>query len=191
MSKKLKIEYHSQHDESIEEEWREKSCAIVCMKMVLNFYGLNSVSITDLIKEGVLIGGYKDGNWHHDILCRIFRNHGFHAYNEEFRSVKVDLDNERFSASKFEEKLSCQGLEKIAGEIENNRPVLVSVTENFGANKWPHVIVINGYEGEIDDLKGFYINDPDSRHHDVIDRFVSMEDFKKYWRKFAIFTYQN
>lgn len=186
----LKAPYFAQNDQSIDPNNHLNSCGILCVAMLLAFYQNHKPNIMDLIDEGILIGGYKDGMWHHEALVRILRNHGINAYAEEFRSVSVDLQKQSFDKNQNQEKLIENGIEKISQEIENGNPVIVSMKEGFGGNNQSHLVLVVGHKKDGKNLAGLYVHDPDFRSQKGTEnRLVSISDFKNFWRNFAIFSY--
>ncbi len=181
---KLNIPFISQSDVSIPNEWKDKSCAIACLKMCLDFYKKEIPSLSDLIKEGEITGGYISGiGWKHEGLVRIAHNYGVPAYPQEFRSVKVNLSDKSFSSSEFENDLVKIGLQRIKDSINNNVPVIVAFLPGFGSVANYHDLVVIGFEEE----NGFIVHDPsDSDPKEAV--FVPEDVFLKFWRKFAIFV---
>lgn len=182
---KLNIPFYSQYSEDIENVWQTKACAIVCIKMVLNYFGIKTET-KDLIKEGFLISkelekrnrahdGYTEQyGWGHELLVIILRNKGAISYRQEFKNA----DN---SGGLLE-----FGINKIISNIKKGLPVLVSLAKDINNPKTSgHMVVVSG----IDEEKGFYINDPEAKTEvDGKDKFVDISDFKKSWKKLAIFV---
>jgi hypothetical protein len=187
----LLVPYFSQNDETVPVEWHDRACGVTCLAMALAYYDLEKTKISDLINEGLLIGGYVEGlGWQHECLVRIFRNKGIHSYAEEFRAVDVDLANKKFSAGTFEPQLIQGGIEKITYELDKRRPVIVSMHPHFRENKVGHLVILVGYEGNPTDPSGFHFHDPDSRFSAGNDLYVDRQHFNMYWRKFAVFSRQ-
>jgi len=184
---KLEVPYLSQHHDVKDTTWQNKSCGIVCVKMILDFLRTNKsetyVPVDDVISEGISIGGYKqDIGWSHEALVRLFRNRGINAYRQEFVTKRKE----------HEEKLIQDGLVKIATSIGDEKlPVIVSVEEGFDENKFSHLIVLTGFEmseEKSEKFEGFYCHDPDAREGKKAHVFVETAKFLKYWRKFVIFV---
>jgi len=195
---KLDIPYHSQFDEITVPEWKERGCAIACLKMCFDFLEPNKTpSVTDLFAEGQIIiedminkGLLKLENinahgWPHDVVTLIAHNHGITSYREEFRSIDVDIKNKTFSQNINEAGiLKDKGIQKIRETLENKKPVIVSVMRKNG----PHQIVVVGFEDNLGTTTGFYINDPDNRTGEKQGIFMSLSEFSDSWKKFAIFV---
>jgi hypothetical protein len=195
---KLNIPFYSQYSNSIEKEWQSRSCAVLCLKMLFDFYGIKT-EIANLIKEGLIISndlaqkgklfsGYtKEHGWGHDLLVILLNNHNLLSYRQDFRSMKIDLENKIFLKSEFE--FIDQGVKKIEKQIESKKPVIVSVAKNIeNKRKTGHVILITGFEKKRE-IVGFYFNDPEMKNEsEGKDVFVNINDFKKVWKKLAIFV---
>ena len=183
---KLSVPYYSQFDAIKIPEWKERGCAVTCLKMCLDFAKPDAIpSIDDLIKEGEIINGYTPNiGWRHEGLVRLAHNHGIPAYPEEFRSVEVNLSDKTFSKSKFEKDLIDKGVLRIRDSIDRSVPAIVSISTNLGF----HQIVIIGYEDNVGEVSGFFVHDPDNRTGEKKEVFVTLTDFLKQWRNFAIFV---
>ena len=184
----LPVPYYSQNAESVDSDWRNRACGISCISMVMAYHQLDDVSIMPLINEGLNIGGYCANGWFHESLVRIMRNHGLHAYAEEYKCVTIGKDRGVFHENVLQPKMIESGILKIIKQIDLDRPVIVSVDEKFRDNKFKHIVVIVGYKTSVNKITGFYINDPDDRESPGSNIFISIDRFKDYWRKFAIFA---
>ncbi|MFA6797269.1 MAG: C39 family peptidase [Candidatus Paceibacterota bacterium] len=178
---KIDIPYYSQYSEKIEKDWQSKSCSITCLQMVLDFYG-KKVEAMNLIEEGLKIsevlkekGKEKDGytrefGWGHELLVSLLKNNGVLAYRQDFKNFN------------FEKEYFELGLEKIKQNILDKKPVIVSVLRDI--KKYGHMFIISGIEIDEENMKSFYINDPEN----IDNKNISIEDFKKVWRRLAIFV---
>lgn len=189
---KLSVPYYSQHRDVEDPDWQIKSCAIACIKMVMEFLNndnQNLPSIDELIKEGIIIGAHSTSSgWIHAGLVRLAHNHGYSAYNEEFRSIRVDIAEATFNQSEHEEILLNKAISKIKRKIENNFPVIISCSAGWQDIQRYHQVVIIGIEEEGKEVKGFYYHEPEAKSElEGANRFVDIETFKTHWRKFAIF----
>lgn len=189
MKKILDIPYYSQHDDVKDEYWKSRSCAIVCLKMVLSHFLNNSPIIEDLIKEGVYIKGLTSTkDWIHDKIVMLARNHGLNSYRQEFKSMTINVDEFKEFDSEYSEKMLKDGLVKIFNSIKNSQPVMVSVGKKFEEEKKFHMVVLVGYKISNErGIEGFYYNDPDYYNNEGKNLFVDIEIFKKHWRRLAIF----
>lgn len=172
---KLEVPFYSQYTNVTDESWQNRACAMACLKMVMDFFAPNSnPNIDELIEKGLQIQAYLDNvGWVHAGLCMLARNHGFAAYNEEFRSLDIEI----------EAGLIEMGIRKIRSKLELGLPVIISCSKNFDEFHKPHQIVLVGY-----DEVGFYYHEPETRDDSGANRYVELETFRNHWRKFAIFV---
>jgi hypothetical protein len=90
MIKKLDVPHYSQYRDVKDKDWKPRSCAIVCIKMIIEYLGFEIIGVDDLIKEGVEIGGLNENkDWTHEKLVQLFRNHRVGAYRQEFKSLEI------------------------------------------------------------------------------------------------------
>ena len=181
---KIDIPFYSQYSDDIEKDWQNRSCAIVCLQMVLDFYKKESKFI-DLIKEGLSISedlekkgrrteGYtQEFGWGHELLIMLLKNNGVLSYRQDFKNPN------------FESKYITLGLEKIRLNILDKKPVIVSMAKDINNPQTSgHMIVVSGIESDGESIKSFYINNPENEEN----KNISIEDFKKVWKKLAIFV---
>lgn len=185
----LDVPYVSQYSIGRDSDGRSRSCGAACVKMILDYKGQSDADFLSIVREGQTIkGAYISGiGWTQVGLAALLRNHDVGAYGEEFRSIEVDPENQTFEPSQFEEKHVERGIRKIAREVKNERPVIVSGVVGWNEVDKPHLMIIVGVEKDGEDIQGFYYNDPDDEDEPGKDKFVNVDIFRKYWRKFAIF----
>ena len=133
---KLDVPYYSQKIDVKDPEWKNRACGIVCLKMVLDFYGKDTLTPDELIKVGVEIGSYGPSGWIHDGLIDVAEKFGLQMRRKEFRSDDI----------KIQKKLLSDGINEISMSLEDGRPVLVSVVKNFKEVDKFHIVVLVGYE---------------------------------------------
>ncbi len=180
----LDIKYYSQYSEKVDKDWQSRSCSIACLQMILDFYG-KKIEPMNLIKEGLKIseilkekGKEKDGytrefGWGHELLVILLKNNGVLAYRQDFK-------NPNFEKEYFE-----LGLEKIKQNLLNKKPVIVSILRDMeGLKPYGHMFVLSGIENDGENIKSFFIKDPENESN----RIISIEEFKKVWRRLAIFV---
>ncbi len=175
---KLSVPYFSQYVDVQDESRRAQACSITCLKMVLEYYGAAAPSIDELFLEGEAIGGMTDKGWKQDAIVMLLHNHAVPAYREEFRSVNEEEL----------EKLYNLGERKIIDSLQSSNPVFVSV---FSKNGGYHLVLFIGVEINGKNIKGFYYHDPEAHtKEEGKGQFIGIEDFKKGWRRMAIFPYK-
>lgn len=194
MTKKIDVKYYSQHSDDISEEWRRKSCAIACVKMILDFMDSDDeLSGQDLVDEGLVINGFSpEGHgWIHESLVRLLHNHGVSAYRQEFKSYFFDKGTSAlFDKKEDSNKIYHVGLNKIIKSLKNNSPVIVSLGNGFNGAVNTHMVLLTGTkETKENGIGGFFYHDPNSKTEMEFEHaFMAIDTFKKYWRKMAIFV---
>jgi len=148
----------------------------------------HQTSVDALIEEAVIMNGYTKHGWSHDALVNIFRNHGRHAYREEFRSMQLNSVTRQMQPSAYEAKLVRNGISKITNVLVKGKPVIVSVDGGFGDTSGTHLIVLTGFAEDEVGIEGFFYNDPNAKEGIKKDMFVELPRFREYWRKMAIFV---
>ena len=189
----LDVPYYSQWLDVKDKKWQSRVCGIVCLKMVMDFFankdGRKNPSADDLIKENEFINGFGSFGSDHESLIMLARNHGFHAYRQEFKSLHNDYANNKIKTSSHENRLTDEGVDKKVRKLENGFPVIVSAIKNFSEKDKFHLVVLTGFKKENGKLKGFYYHDPDSSDSEEgMHKFVDIDTFKKHWRKMAIYV---
>lgn len=169
---KLDVPYVSQHLDVSDAHWQKRACGMACVKMTLDFFEKNAPPLDELIWQGVRIDGYGPSGWVHSALVSVFDMHGISAVRKEFKT------NELYEI----------GIAEIMHSLEKEIPVIVSVVKKFEETKKFHMVLFVGFEKEGDAIVGFYYHDPDAQiREEGINQFVPYEQFKKHWRRLAIF----
>lgn len=175
---KLKIPYYSQKIDVKNDEWKNRACGIVCLSMVLDFFDKNTLSLDELIELGVESGAYGKSGWIHKGLIDIADKFG------------VVLESREFKLSDNVETLREEGIKQITKALKEGTPVLVSVVKQFKYSDKFHMVVLVGFDGSEENLKGFYYHDPDADSAEEGENlFVPIETFRKQWRRMAIFIH--
>ncbi len=176
---KLNVPYISQHRDIKDEYWQKRACGALSLKMVLDFINSNDILPDDFIKQASDQGAYSENGWLHQGLIDVAKD------------FEVEMEREEFKSSDFEESLFLlqKGIDKIINNLENNKPVIISAIKKWTEETKFHMMVVVGFELDKNgELKGFYYHDSDYQDEEGKDLFVSVEDFKKYWRKMVIFV---
>jgi len=168
---KLEVPYYSQFLDVEDKYWMPRACGMACMKMVLDFYEVDTASLDELIKKGSEEGGYGPWGWVHDYFVAFAKKYGLEAHREE----KMDPE---------------KGVVAIADALRHGHPVIVSAVKYILGQTKFHMIVITGYEEADGAVTGFYYHDPESTTREGSQHlFVSREIFVREWRKMAIFIH--
>lgn len=170
----MNVPYYSQRLDIEEEHWRGKACTIANIKMLFDYYSVQTPSLAELIDECFAMGGFGEHGWIHEKVVQLARNYGLPAYRQEFRS----------SNPLHEATLGAFGIKKICESVSKQEPVIVSVRNKFTEGGGYHTILL------IDcDAEGFIFHDSDAdRREKGEGQKVDFETFKKHWRNLAIFV---
>ncbi len=174
---RIPVPYLSQRANVTDPARRSSACSVTCLAMVLaNGSPFDALSPDALYEEGLAIGGRNAaGDWTHEAIVRLSRNHGVLAYSQEFRSLPHG------GSGDYESSFIERGIAKISTEVRSGHPVIASIVRRGGDT--PHTVVVVGEEGE-----SFLVHDPDAdtaRDGEYV--ILSIDEFRKIWRKFVIF----
>lgn len=167
---KLNVPYFSQFLDVKDNRWMPRACAIVCLKMVLEYYGKKDATIDSLIEEGLRIADYTPVGWRHDVLVKLAEAHGLSAHREE--GLK-----------------DHNGIQKVIDALKRGEPVIISAVKSILGQTKFHMVVVTGIEEEGREVVGFYYHDPESLDREKgAHLFVKREMFENDWRGMAIFA---
>ncbi len=196
---KLDIPYYSQFTEVTSDEWKDRSCIVVCLKMALDFLVPGKApSVDRLIEEallhsasmmehGLITAKSATHGFVHDVIVVLAHNHGVPAYREEFKSLSLDEHNKPIP-SPYVDLILQRGIEKLKQGIQSRHVPIVSVFPGLSEGESFHTILLTGFEEKDGVVTGFYYNDPDAKDEQRKDLFLELPDFLKYWRKMVIFV---
>ena len=188
---KLNVPYYSQHTDVKDEFWQKRACGIVCLKMVLDFYGVRTLEPDDFIKSAVEKNAFRKSGWRHNKLVEIATDFGLKADRKEFKFANPNnlICGGSTSTGCEHCLLTERGVDYLAGFLTQRRLVIVSVVKKFKYLEKFHQVVLTGFEvGANERLEGFYYNDPDYQNEkEGKNLFVPLDIFQKYWRGLAIF----
>ncbi len=176
----LDVPFFSQLDDQIPPDLRRSVCAIACIKMILDFKGIEN-SFASILSESLFIGEKDKMGWTHEVLVRIFRNHGLMSYRQEFVAHSIDLNAQSAVVAEHTSHFVEKGIQKIKENIDNQKPVMVSVKSGFSENKEDHIVLIIGYAE-----RSLIILDPIVQAENQ-PKTVSLEEFVNFWKRLAIF----
>jgi len=160
------VPYYSQYRDIKDKDWQPRACGLVCLKMILDFYEVDTPEINQFLKVAIERKSFGKSGWIHDKFLELAKSYSLEAFRKEFNDTE-------------------EGIRFIIDFLQQTGPVIVSLkAKKFlpeFENKF-HQIVLTDYN-----TKGFYYNDPDYLDEEGKNLFVKISDFKKYWRKLAIF----
>jgi len=163
-----KVPFYSQFSDVKDSYWAARSCSIVNLKMILDFFDVDSPNIDDLIKNAYKEGLYGPWGWKQKNLIEFAEGFGLITHREDFNNFD-------------------RGLGKIKAHLDSGGLVIASIAKRILGNRRYHSILVIGYE-EGDSLELLYYHDPE-----LLDGakkksyFVDKETFEKDWRKMAMF----
>lgn len=168
-----RVPKYSQHLDVKSPYWQRRSCAVISLIMVMEFYGVKIADFDAFIKEynkkrygenKELKTRHPKFGWYHQAIINIASEFGFQGERKEFDKESPD---EIFS-----------WLEK---KIKDS-PIMASVYKEINPAKGGgHLLVITGVEGS--NGKKIYFNDPDVESRDEIKKEMEFEKFLKGCKK--------
>lgn len=159
--------YVFQKADDVPAEWRDKACAIACVKMIVDhMQPARTASMEALINEGVALEGFGERGWKHEALIQVLGAHGVAAHREEFRDP--DAERERLKRE--------EGFVKILNSVGQGKPVMVSIRKTNGSF---HLLLVVGKTQD-----GYIVHDPEIGPSIEL----SQNDFAAMWRGLAIFV---
>ncbi len=179
--KTLNIPFFSQLDSSVPQEHQRHVCALACIKMIFDWYA-KGIDFEKIYQEAQIVGNQERAGWTHETIIRILRNHEVLAYRQEFLAHTINFETKKGEVAEHTVQFVEKGIEKIKKNIDEGKPVFVSVKANFSENKEDHMILIIGYT-----QTDFIIHDP-ILNSEKTPLVFSIETFKTFWKNFAIFV---
>lgn len=187
----LDVPYFSQIKDTKKPEWKNKSCGITALKMVLDFYGKASPTIDELYQKGLNLNGYLENvGWYHHSLVNIAQTLGYSGITRSWNITKESF--EKLASRGFTEK-DIQIIERqqflesiytIKKELSSQHPVIISLPKGFKKGGSGHLVVLIGYDEE-----GFYVHDPYDQDQPGTNIKLNYNKFKEIFEKRAIFIY--
>lgn len=155
---------YSQYLDVKNRAWRRRSCGIVALKMMMDYYEPRRAaarSLPRLIAKGVRMKAYiKNVGWSHRDLARIAAGYGFRSKNYDWFK-----ESPRKAFHKLRRHL-VQG------------PLMASIFQNLKPNAHGHLVVVTGLARGI-----VFYHDPDSHTRRRIPRHASAAKFLKGWKR--------
>ena len=168
----LDIQYWSQYLDIQDGKNAPRSCGVTCVKMILDFHGLDENSnLEALVEKGFAEGGFGPNGWVHDYFVKLLVSYGLTG------SYRMEKMNEG------------KDLEEIAKSIESGILPIVSVERRLFDSRSFHMVCLSGTRRDQQgNLLGFFYTDPAKLDRKSgINIFVTKDTFLSFWRKMAIF----
>jgi predicted double-glycine peptidase len=153
------VPFYSQFADVSSQNWKKRSCGVVSVAMVLDYYSDESISVDKLLTQAIKSGAYTEkAGWTHKGLIALAKAHGLtgEAYDLTTSSSKTAF-------ASFSSHLS-------------DGPVIVSVHYKFDPKSTiPHLVVIDGIkDGYV------YYNDPAASGGS---KKIAVAEFLKGWKQ--------
>jgi hypothetical protein len=200
----LDVPYYYQNDPAngLTEYWQERSCGILALKMVIDYYrlqqGLEPVVVSELFDRAMELGGVDEaGNWRHAGLVKTTRTYGLESWRRVF-SLSTDQRKAVLAEGASAVEVLANNLQQrrealptLVDSIEHGHPVIISVAKNFDEIDKPHLVVVTGIRRrvELGAYMGLFYHDPYKEEvEDRKDRYISIEHFNSKWNYLGIFV---
>ena len=161
-----KVPKYSQHLHIETKEWRDKSCGITSLGMLLAYHE-TPILLSQLLAEGLLQNAYlpKIG-WKHKGLVDLAR--------------EFERKGENFDWAQLDDQAAFENVKKHLLKY----PVLASIHHKFDKGNGGHLIVLTGI-----DENNIYYNDPDATSEEAVVGTVKIDTFINGWKKRIIVIY--
>lgn len=172
----LQVPYYHQLDPAtgLLPQFRNNGCAIVCLKMVLEYILEREFNISTLYEAAEASGGRNPkGDWTHAAEVRVLKHYQLVAWRRNWNLAKADIryfkTKENYNAGQLqalEQQNQNAALLAILTSLMSGFPVIASVKKHFAREGKRHQVVIIGFDED-----HLYINDPiakDPANHPLV-----------------------
>jgi len=175
---KISVPYYSQYLDVADTKWQPRACSIACLKMLLDYKGVETPSLDEMILQGDAMGAYGESGWKQDGIIALAKQYGARLSRNEWRH----------SESKTPDELNEEGINFLISELRAGQPVLASAIKKFIEEDKFHLVVLTGFEEKDNKVTGFYYHDSDTHARGEGENlFVPIDTFRAKWRRMAIF----
>ncbi|OGG85739.1 hypothetical protein A2392_03035 [Candidatus Kaiserbacteria bacterium RIFOXYB1_FULL_46_14] len=158
----IDVPFFSQFTDISSPSWKKIGCGITSLGMIMEYYNPGTVSVDELLADGIEKNAYSEAGWTYKGLIDVSGEYGFTGESH-------DLAGSADAFTQFKEAV-------------DRGPVIASVYYTFEpGNPIPHLVVINSIEGET-----VYYNDPAEKAGGGT---ISVDAFIKAWKKRYIEIY--
>lgn len=174
MQKIIPVPHYAQFIDVDDPKWKERSCAIISLAMILSYHG-KEIDVKEAIEKGLkikvkdpvdgIVGGHDPKfGWRHDAIVGLAKHYGFDAYRTE-----DDL------------------LENLLEALVSDEPVIVNIYKNFDPKEGGHLAVLTGYFELSGQIVSLFVNDPIGIPYKYKNKGIPLEIFENGWKKRAIY----
>jgi uncharacterized protein YvpB len=201
MKQIIEVPHYVQYYNIDEDKWQERSCGIVSLAMVLDYYGVR-IDIDELIKDGLAKEPYdKRIGWRHSVICALARDRGLMAFRRSWSLATRDKAFFKEEGATDQELTEFEGFQLEEGifglknAIDKGIPLIISVHKkvwpgNFKTKKGGHLVVLCGYFASEGVIEGFYVNDPSGPQYKHKNQLIKIDKFLASWKRQAIYVYK-
>lgn len=156
--------YKTQEESSY---WAWRQCGICCVKMALDYYGIDK-PVATLTEEGVRLGGYdtdNDQGWYYKPAAKLLGEFGVLAKVVPHFTIKMLAKHLLFNNLAI---------------ISVNPEIIRSDKVITNRDKSGHLVLAVGFRIKNNKIKGFFIHNPSGKSKDSQGyAFISIERFKQ------------
>ena len=156
------VPFFSQFADIASPQWQEVGCGITSLAMMIDFYKPNSVSVNDLLQQGVAAGAYdQNAGWNFAGLIQLGQQYGLNGNIIDLSKLKAST-----------------ALVRLDNYLKSG-PLILSIHNRFNPkNILPHLIVVNGIKNNV-----VYYNDPAAK---TGQKKISVTNLLRGWEKKGI-----
>ena len=154
--------------------WSWRQCGICCVKMVLDFHGIER-QVAELTKEGVSLGGYNietDSGWYYKPIAKLLSTYDLTARIIPYLTVEM------LAKSLLLNKLAI---------ISVNPEIIRGDKKIISHKKSGHLVVAVGFRIHDGQVTGLFVNNPSGKSKAMqAYAFIPIERFKSAYGKRGI-----
>jgi predicted double-glycine peptidase len=153
------VPFYSQFADISSPEWQKVGCGIASLAMLIEYYEPESVSVDELLNQGIKSHAYlDDAGWTHAGLINLSKRYGLTGESHSLQGESMDT-----------------AFATLEDELQEG-PVMASVHYTFDPqNPIPHLVVVNAvHDGQV------YYNDPAEKSGNGS---ISIAKFQSAWKK--------
>jgi uncharacterized protein YvpB len=153
------VPFLSQFTDIKSPQWQQVGCGITSLAMLIDFYKPATVSVNNLLQQGIAAGAYNpNAGWTYDGLIQLAKQYGLTGSYHDLSNLDT-----KTALSDFRNFLA-------------SGPVMLAIHNQFNPTSTvPHLVVIDGMKKNM-----IYYNDPAAK---AGEKKISLANFLKGWKK--------